>query len=393
MADLTPTSIRDRLATPVLLAVLVAFGLMSVGTLNLLKLQVAGVDFAGLWAGGRAAITDIGRLYDFHYVSQLQDWPLGVGRLRPYVYPPSALPLFIPFAFVPWPLGYGVWTGLTGAFFAWAGWRAGAPRWFVLIPFVAFAAFCGQATFLLGGLVLTALMMLEEDREIPAGLLFGVAAAIKPQLLILLPLALLAERRWRTIAATALTGLALCALSTAIWGITPWIQWFGALKRFEYLVSHASGLVDNAITPYAALLHFHHPAAWAFLLAPAAMAWVWFAFRRGADLWDRLIALFAGAFLISPYAMNYEIALFAPATAVYLSRTRDRLWPGYVAAAIAQALILPLGHHVILRPAFFALVATILLPLQKALLVPPRDGTEPAAAAHVEPETSLIPNP
>lgn len=393
MAEPSPNSLRDRLASPVLLAVLVTFALMSVGTLRLLKLQVAGVDFAGLWAGGRAAITDVGRLYDFHYVSQLQNWPLGFGRLRPFVYPPSTLPLLVPFGLLPWPLGYGIWTGLTGAFYAWAGWRAGAPRWFVLIPFVAFAAFCGQATFLLGGLVLTALMMLDERREIAAGVLFGLAAAIKPQLLILLPVALVADQRWRTVASTALTGLALGVLSAAIWGLTPWLQWFAALKRFEYLVSHSKGLVDNAITPYAALLHFHQPAAFAYLLAPAALAWVWFTFRRGEDRWDRLIALFSGAFLISPYAMNYEIALFAPATAAYLARRRDRVWVGYVCAAIAQSLVLPLGQTIVLRPAFFALAATALLPLLKALGNSRPDTTAPAPGLPTAPETSLIPNP
>lgn len=359
MAELTPTSWRDRLASPVLLAVLMAFAAMSLMTLQLLKLQAAGVDFAGLWAGGKAAITDIGRLYDFRYVSALQNWPLGPGRLRPYVYPPSALPLFIPFALVPWNLGYGVWTGITGAFYGWAGWRAGAPRWFVLIPWVAFAAFCGQVTFLLGGLVMTALMMQDEDRPILAGVLFGLAAAVKPQLLILLPLGLIAQGRWKTIFATGITGLAMCAFATAVWGVQPWIEWFGALSRFQYLVSHARGLVDNAITPYAALIHFHQNGDWAFLLAPAALTWVWVTFRREADIMDRMVALFAGAFLISPYAMNYELALFAPATGVYLARKHDWRWPGYVAAAILQAMVI--------HPAFVSLAGALLLPIQKAI--------------------------
>ena len=374
MIPFSAATLRARLSTPVLLAVLLAFALLSLGTLQLLKLQPPGVDFAGLWGGGKAAITDVGRLYDFRYVSELQNWPLGVGRLRPYAYPPSALLLFVPFALVPWSLGYAIWTVLTGGFFVWAGVKAGAPKWFVLIPWVAFAAFCGQATFLLGGLVMVALTLV--DAPLLAGVLFGLAAAVKPQLLMLLPLALIAEGRWRTIVATGVTGLALCAVSAAVWGLQPWFEWLGALARFEHLVSHSSGLVANSITPYAALTFWRIEGTWALLLAPGAALWVWSTFRRGGDLADKLMALFGGAFLISPYAMNYELALFAPATAIYLARTTDRRWPGYVAAAIGQALVV--------HPAFISLAVTLSLPLQKALpalLVPKR-----------APEASLIPN-
>jgi arabinofuranan 3-O-arabinosyltransferase len=363
MVSIPFQTLRARLTTPVLLTVLVTFTILSFRTLHLLDLQPAGVDFAGLWAGGKAALTDVGRLYDFHYVSELQGWPLGPGRLRPYAYPPSALLLFVPFAMAPWNLSYALWTLLTGAFFAWAGIRAGAPRWFMLVPWVTFAAFCGQATFLLGGLVMAA-MVLNDERPILAGVLYGAAAAVKPQLLMLLPLALIAERRWRTMVAAAITGLTLCAVAAAAWGLQPWFEWLNALSRFEHLVSGARLLVANAITPYAALTYWRWNGAWALLLAPGVLLWVWLTFRRAADLPERMIALFGGAFLISPYAMNYELALFAPATAAYVARTGDRRWPGYVAAAIGQALII--------HPAFIGLALTLSLPLQKALpAIPP----------------------
>ena len=370
--------LRDRLKTPALLVVLAMFAIMSLGTLQLLKLQPAGVDFAGMWGGAKAAMINVARLYDFHYVSELQNWPLGPGRLRPYAYPPSALLFLAPFAMVPWNVGYLIWTALTGAFFAWAGFRAGAPKWFVLIPWVTFAAFCGQVTFLVGGLVLTALTLGEAP--ILAGVLFGLAAAVKPQLLMLLPLALVAEARWRTIVATGVTGIAMCAAAALIWGLDPWFEWLAALPRFEHLVSHARGLVANAITPYSALTYWNHSGSVSLLLAPVAAYWVWRTFRRGGAVADKLIALFGGAFLISPYAMNYELALFAPATAIYLARTKDARWPGYVLAAIAQA--------VVVHPAFFNLAVTLTLPLQKALPALPLFGRD----AQGDAEPSLIPN-
>jgi len=122
-------TLRARLAWPALLGVLALFTVVSLDTLQLLRVQPAGVDFAGLWAGGKAAITDVGRLYDFRYVSALQHWPMGIGRLRPYAYPPSALLLFTPFALAPWNLSYLIWIALAGCFFASAAIRAGAPKW------------------------------------------------------------------------------------------------------------------------------------------------------------------------------------------------------------------------------------------------------------------------
>lgn len=386
MNAITTLSLRERLTWPALLLVLLGFAWLSVGTLRLLELQPAGVDFAGLWAGGKAALTNVRGIYDFHYVSELQGWPLGEGNLRPYAYPPSALLLFTPMALAPWSFSYLIWTAATGAFFAWAGVKAGAPKWFMLFPWVAFAAFCGQVTFLLGGLVLAALAV-SDERPTLAGVLFGAAAAVKPQLLMLLPLALMAEARWRTIVSTGVTGLALCAGSIAIWGLQPWFEWLNALPRFEHLVSQATQLVANAITPYAALTYWRLNGSWALLLAPAALLWVWLTFRRGADLPDRLIALFGGAFLISPYAMNYELALFAPATAAYLARRDDPRWPGYAIAAMVQALYVHpalLPDTPFLRPDVFALIATLSLPLQKALPAVPIFGRRP--------EPSLIPN-
>src|SRR5215204_3193445 len=368
----TPT-----LRTPALLATLFVFAVLSLGTLHGLKLQPAGVDFAGMWGGAKAAVSNVGRLYDFHYVSELQNWPLGPGRLRPYAYPPSALLFLVPLSMVPWNVGYLIWTALTGAFFAWAGFRVGAPKWFVLIPWVASAAFCGQVTFLVGGLVMAALTLTEAP--ILAGVLFGLAAAVKPQLLMLLPLALIAEARWKTIVATGVTGLAIGAIAGLVWGLAPWFEWLNALPRFEHLVvSDTRGLVYNAITPYSALTYWNGEGSVALLLAPGADCWVWRTFHRGSDIADRLIALFGGAFLISPYAMSYELALFAPATAIYLARTRDSRWPGYVLAAIAQAFVI--------HPAFFNLALTLTLPLQKALSALPIFGRHP----EVDAEPSLI---
>ena len=331
--------------------------------------QPFGVDFSCVWAGVQAALHHPGRLYDFAYISQQQGWPMGPGRPRPFIYPPSALPVFAPFGLLSFWVAYSLWMLLTGALFIWSALRAGAKWWMVVFPPLALVVAGGQVTFLVGGLVVAGLTL--RDRRILAGVLFGIAAAVKPQLLVLAPIALAADRRWRTILAAGATAGLLCLASAAVWGAAPWMDWLGALPKFQHLVLADPGLVRTMVTPYSALVRSGFNGAWAYLLIPPVVAAVWFTFRRTRRVPERILALFGGGLLIVPYAMDYEIALLAPAVAAFLARTADRRWPAYLAAAIIFCL--GFGY-----PLPLAAVLTLLgWAVSPSLVRPPRD-TDPA---------------
>ncbi len=307
-------------------AVVVTVALFSWGVVRLYsRHQAAGVDFSCFWAGAKVAWHGAARLYDFRYITELQGWPLGPESLRPFIYPPSALFLFLPFAIAPYWVDYGLWVLATGGLFLWAGRKAGSPWWLMVAPPVVLILFCGQITLLIGGLVIGGLVLLPR-RPVLAGVLFGMAAAVKPQLLVLVPVALLAEGRWRTLAAAGATGAALVVASVMVWSVEPWFAWLSAPRHFQTLIFTVPRMVAALITPYGFLLGHGLNGAWAFLLTPLAIWLAWSTFRRSADVADRSIAIFAGALLIVPYAMNYESALFAPAVTAYLSRTDDRRW-------------------------------------------------------------------
>jgi hypothetical protein len=327
---------------------------------KLSRFQVAGADYSCVWAGAKAALSEPSRIYDFAHVSALQGWPLGPGRIRPYVYPPSALLIFAPFALPSYWLSFGLWVAATGALFLWAARRMGAPWPLVLLaPPVLLTAFCGQLAFLVGGLVLAALSL--RHRPVLAGVLLGVAASVKPQFLVLVPIALVAEARWRTLFAAGVTGVTLFVLSSLVWGPERWLEWLGALARFRALIFGDRGLTEDAITPYAALVSIGLDGRWAFLLAPASVALVWFGFRRTQDVADRSLMLFGATLLVTPYAMNYELALFAPALAVRLSRWRDPRWTEYAAAA-AGATLLPWTFAAVLPVLALAVAALVRAP-------------------------------
>ncbi|MGA0607610.1 glycosyltransferase family 87 protein [Phenylobacterium sp. VNQ135] len=327
---------------PLLLGVLVAFALASAYVWSLARLQPAGVDFAPLWTGARVALSDPARLYDFRYVTELQGWPLGPDKLRPFAYPPTLALILAPFAGLPFLAAYGLWMAASGALFLAAGLKARAPWWFVVFAPVSLVVYAGQVTFLVGALMLFALAL--RNRPWLAGVLWGLAACVKPQMLVFAPLGLLAEGRWRSLAGAAAAGLLTMALSAAAFGVQPWFEWVGSLGRFHDLVFSDPELAGDAATPYGVLVLWGLPGWPAYLLVPVMAVLVWIVFRRTQDVTARLAAVAGAAMLSGPYALAYDRAVIAPAVAAGLIGTlNDRRWLLSVACAALYALIAPLG--------------------------------------------------
>lgn len=275
-----------------------------------------GVDWAPLWAAGGLAWSDPLHAYDFDLLTRLQAPIFGAIPLRPFVYMPATLMLLAPFGLLGFYVSLAALVAASAALFAAASRTVHAnPAVLLLAPPVLLAAFAGQPTLLVTGLLLFGLAALPEDERL-AGILLGVAAVIKPQLLILVPVALLAGRHWRALASAAATAALLCLASLAFFGFAEWSAWFDALGRFQALVESSEPLLRSSVTPQAfAALHGINSGAVAALGALIALPVAWIAFRRELDLPVRLALIAGGALLISPYAMNYELAALAPAVA------------------------------------------------------------------------------
>ena len=332
-------------------------------TTELIRVQPLGLDFLPIWTGLRLALERPADLYDFAAVTDAQHWMLkAYPKIRPFVYPPSVAPILMPFAFLGfWP-AYLLFTTLSGVLFLSAAWRISG-RWLAIAlllttPPVLLAAFTGQVTFLVGGLALWALIL--KDRPIAAGALLGIAAALKPQLLVLFPLALVLERRWRMVGSALTAGSLLCAASLLLVGVSGWLEWFAALPRFGQLILQDPGLLRNVVTPRGMLigLGVSGPALLAgqAACALAGVGFVVWAFTRKASTAQQIVALVAGGLLISPYAMNYEFALLAPAVTAKAARIEDDDWLYGLLALMMLSLTLPrLG-------AIFVLVLFVLQP-------------------------------
>jgi len=80
--------------------------------------------------------------------------------------------------------------------------------------------------------------LLESGRSIPAGVLLGVGMSLKPQLVLALPLVLLAAGRWRVVAAWAVSIGMLAAVSLLMLGAS-------GLSDYRSLLAEAQTLVNN----------------------------------------------------------------------------------------------------------------------------------------------------
>jgi len=316
---------------------------------KILAYQPLGIDFLPMWAAAHEVFVHPHHVYDFVRLTHFEQPELFNFRfrgLRPFVYPPASLLIFAPFGRAPFAMANLVWTGigLLAIVLATSS-QLKPPRVLALLAMVLSPAsllvlVTGQVTFLIAAMGLTALVCLKT-RPILAGVLFGLAGAIKPQAMVMLPVALFALGAWRTMLVTALAAVVVAVMSAAAFGAHAWLDWLAAVARFEDWVMRAPGLVRGMVTPTALGMTMGLDpgalATWRLGFGLGAIAIVWTVFRKTEDPARRLTALFGGALFVTPYAMHYDAALLAPAAALMLTR---RSQPGdWIAAVAASALL------------------------------------------------------
>ncbi|HEV2363917.1 MAG TPA: glycosyltransferase family 87 protein [Caulobacteraceae bacterium] len=351
--DSRPRPSRGLFAAAAALAA--ALGTINVGLIVFkLPRQPLFIDFLAMWTGGRFANADPARLYDFAAVDRAQAWLLGAAAHdRPFPYPPSALLLFSPLARLPFWIAAWLWMAAGLAAFAGACALAlpRKDRWLAavltpLLPAAAWAGISGQCCFLLGGAAIAGVALLNR-RPTLAGMLIGLAAAIKPSVLVMAPLALAAAGRWRALAFACLAGGGAVAVSAALFGLGPWLAW---VKMAGPYLSHMAAdrrYAGGIVAPGAmgARLGLTGPAefAWRTLFVAAGAALAALAFPKAAPLEGRLTAFLAASLLASPYAMNYETLPLAPGAVLALITAEGGAarWRALAALALLAAAGLP----------------------------------------------------
>lgn len=277
-----------------------------------------GTDFINVWAAGHLALAgDAPAAYDYarHHVAEVA----AVGREVPYFgwhYPPLFLLAAAPLALLPYGWSLAVWMAATLAGYLAVLKRAAGPDGLLLaaaFPAVFVNLGHGQNGFLTAALLGGGLLLLDR-RPVAAGVLIGLLT-YKPQFGLLIPLALLAQGRWRTIFAAALTFAVLAASSALIFpGI--WQAFLGSLSLTtgHVLEQGATGWFKFQ-SPFAATRMLGGSVAAAYAaqaaataLAAAVVLWLW---RRDIPPPLQWSGLVAATLLATPYAMDYDLILLA----------------------------------------------------------------------------------
>ena len=305
-------------------------------------------DFFAIWSFAKFPITN--HAADIYDRSILQEFQESLGATPtvhlPFPYPPSFLLLIIPFGLLGYYGAYGVWILGTFVFYFVVSWRREWPQsaTFIIIfaPATILTFVYGQTGFLTSALIIGG-FRLADSRPTLSGILFGLTS-IKPQLGILIPIALISARLWRTLAAAGATVLVLILASSAAFGWSIWPLWLSQLVAHADWAATTKPQYMPTIVANLTFLGVALPVARVIQLAVAVAvaAIIWVCFRRGVTNLG-IAALLVGTFLTTPYAFVYDMPMVTNAIlAVVHSEVRmPRLLPMGEAFILAWSLILP----------------------------------------------------
>ncbi len=189
---------------------------------------VIGRDFLNFWFYGQAAFApNPGRFYDPAIYNALLEGLLGPGYPgQNWSYPPSFLLLTAPFGLMPYLPALALWTAFGVAMFVALAGRHLDRRALLVIMLSPAAVFClisGQTSLITAAALIGAFVWLDR-RPVLAGVLIGLVT-IKPQLGLMIPVMLIASRRWIVFTSASATALLLAGLTTALFGWQAWLDY------------------------------------------------------------------------------------------------------------------------------------------------------------------------
>lgn len=275
-----------------------------------------GGDFAHYWVAAQLALSgEPGAVYNYPRLLAAEAARFGPELALPFFYPPTFLLMLLPLALLPYLVALAVWLSTTLAGYLLIVRRL-APHpltfWLTLAFFGTFQNFIhGQNGFLSAVLLGGGLVLLDRSPW-AGGLLLGLLS-YKPHLAALVPVALVAGRRWRALAAmlTSAAGLALAGI--LMLGAEVWVAFWRNLPFSVNLLKTGEVALYQMPTTFSAILLAGGGFTLARLLqglvmltVTAVVAWVW---AKGGPAAIRSSILILSILLFTPYAYDYDLAL------------------------------------------------------------------------------------
>lgn len=405
-----PDSAKARVLAAILLTLFSVYGIAYLASAAVKGWPQGFGDSFALWSWGRfladhpaTAIYDTATLHSAQLAMGMKP-----GASYPFVYPPSYLPLLWLLGQLPGPVACAALIGATLPLYLWAtvgrAWRSPALVTALAAPTTAIAVVSGQSGFLTAA-IFAGGVRLAAGNPVLGGVLFGVLS-YKPQLGLLVPVALAAARLWRTLAVAAGTAVLLVVATTALFGAAIWPDWAAAMPAYSrQFATEGDHLVHLMPTIFAALSQLGAPPLLARTLqwatAAAAAAGVWMLFRSGAGplQWAGLLV---AALLATPYAFVYDMPILATAV-IWLHSERksagDAFGTGEIAvmmfAMLSPITLAAATSRVPIAAAALVLLFGMIIARWRRLRVPPGRGwrRRPIRPAQAAAEGAAVSNP
>lgn len=378
---LTAERLRAYCLILIALAVLALGALLATSKgLNDYQGRPLGTDFSNVYAAGKYVLES--------KPAAPYDWPLQhkkeqeiFGKDTPFYgwhYPPIFLFLAAALALLPYLGALAIWQASTLALYL-LSIRAILPRKEVWLAALAFPAVLiniahGHNGFLSAALIGGGLYLLDR-KPIAAGILFGLLI-YKPQFGVLIPLALAAGGYWRAFIAAGFTVLALCAAAYFAFGIEVWNAFRDSMTLTREIVLEKGDTGFHKIqSVFSAVRLLGGPVTLAyvtqgivFAAVAASVVWLW---RSRAAFVLKAAALIAGSMLATPYLLDYDLMIAAPAIAFLAAHGLSKGFASYEKSALAFIFIAPLLTRAIAEQIFvplglFAVILLFAMPLRRA---------------------------
>jgi hypothetical protein len=279
----------------------------------------AGADFIQLWAASSLALHGHPSLiYNPEILKTVETMLLG-GSFKGYMachLAPSFLLTILPMSFIPYLIALLAWLAIPLCGLMVIVSKI-APNPITLPLVLAFPAiplnlFYGQGAFLITFLMGTGLLLLDSC-PIISGILFSLILNYKPHLGLLILVALLAGRRWKSCGTIVAATASLVISSAWVMGIDTWTAYFNNITYISSVLKNESAIWDRMPTIFS-LIRLQGGSVGLAMALQLAMAvgtiiLLFLVWRRDYPLPVRGSVLVLGIFLCSPYAFEYDLTL------------------------------------------------------------------------------------
>lgn len=301
------------------------------------------LDYIPFWSAGKLASDGQAALvYDRIAVLEVEKsviHSLTQENYLPWLNPPTFLIVMQGLAYFRFSISFLIWSLSTVALFLGLAWKLFPNRYAFLavffIPSFIFTLQVGQSSFLISFLIVSGLL-LSDRNPIPAGILIGLLA-IKPQFAVLIPVALVASRNWRTFVSAAITVCIFISISIAFYGVSLWGDFITNTMQHSSIVLSKTDYQEYYLQSlYGLFLYFHWPVKVGLivqnglsivLLGVVYCVWGSSRFTQTEKISVLLLStlMFQSYSLLYDYLLLYFVIMFLVGLPPYLKRDWTRL--------------------------------------------------------------------